>query len=271
MGMPKNLVLIRHGQSEANIVQGFMKDDPNYTRPEEFYTRHDSLMRLSPRGVEQAQAAGNWLRANNLAHFDRFYVSPHVRTCETAANLQLGGQWIKDDRWRERDWGEYGVLDEGERLKLFPHSANLKHINEWYWCPPGGESLATGVRERVTNIFGTLHREAEEQDVIGVTHGETLRVFQFLLERHTPGEWLEMDENPEYKMQNCQILHYTRINPETGELNRKIKWMRSICPWDESKSWNNGEWVELNRFTYSDAELLEGVNNLPRLLDIPTE
>jgi len=266
MVMPKNFILVRHGQSEANVIQKQVKSNPTFELPNDFYQRHDSLTRLSELGVEQAIAAGNWLRANNLDIFDRAYVSPHVRACETAAHLDLNINWLKDDRWRERDWGEYGMVNEAVREQIYPHSNHLKSINGWYWCPPGGESLATGVRERFSSILGTLHREAAGEDVIAVTHGETIRVAQFVIERQTPSEWLEEDENEEYKVQNTQIIHYTRVNPVTGELDSKIRWRRSICPWDETKSWNNGEWVQFDRFSYSNKDLLESVNKVHRLL-----
>lgn len=111
-----------------------------------------------------------------------------------------------------------------------------------------------------------MHREAGNQNFIAVTHGETIRVAQFVLERQTPAEWTEVDENPDYKIENTQILHYSRINPETGEVSDKIHWRRSICPWDETKSWNNGEWAFFDRYSYSNEQLLEGVNKIPRLL-----
>src|SRR5690348_5957737 len=115
MAMPEHLVLVRHGQSEANIVQKMFKQDPAATAPVGFFDRHDSQMRLSHTGRAQARAAGTWLRDNDLARFDRYYVSPHVRTAETAATLSLAGDWRLDVRWRERDWGEFGVLNEAER------------------------------------------------------------------------------------------------------------------------------------------------------------
>ncbi len=277
--MPLNLVLVRHGQSEANVIQKRVKEDYAYELPTEFINRHDSLTRLSARGVEQATAAGEWLRNNKLpsprkfrfwrsrpATFDHYYTSPHLRACETAAHLNLNASWLKDDRWRERDWGEYGIVNETVREQMYPHSRNLKSLNEWYWCPPGGESLATGVTGRFINILDTMHREAGNQNFIAVTHGETMRVAQFVLERQTPAEWTEVDEDPNYKIENTQILHYSRINPKTGKVSNKIHWRRSICPWDSTKSWNNGEWVFFDRDSYTDKQLLEGVNKTPRLL-----
>jgi phosphohistidine phosphatase SixA len=107
MAIPEHLVVVRHGQSEANIVQKRFKHDPAAIAPAGFFDRHDSRMRLSATGRDQARAAGDWLRRNRLATFDRFYVSPHARTAET-------------------DWGEFGVLNAAERADRFALSQKLK-------------------------------------------------------------------------------------------------------------------------------------------------
>lgn len=267
MVMPEHLVLLRHGQSEANIIQRQFKDDPGGTAPAGFFDRHDSDMRLSARGRVQARAAGDWLRHHGLASFDRYYASPHARTAETAATLGLGGDWMLDVRWRERDWGEFGVLNHVERLDRFALSQKLKDQNKWYWCPPGGESLATGVYGRFRDILSTLHRECAGQRVLAVTHGEMIDVARFVLERLTPQEWLDQDADPAYAVPNCQILQYTRRDPGTGELEPRMTWMRSVCPWDDSRSWYGGDWVRIDRPRLSDTELLALVARYPLLLD----
>lgn len=261
MAMPHDLVMVRHGQSEANIVQGMFKADPDAVAPDGFLDRHDTHMRLSELGREQARAAGQWLLQNFPEGFDRYYVSPLMRTRETAGRLAVHGAWQLDDRWRERDWGEYAALNETEQKQKYELSHRLRHQHKWYWCPPGGESLATGVRLRFEDILDTAHRELADKRMLAVTHGETIGVARYVLERMDPDEWLADDKNPRRKIENCHILHYTRISPDTGEIAPQLRWMRSICPWDETKSWEGGEWMAIPpRATYSDEALLESVN-----------
>ncbi len=257
MGMPSDLVLIRHGQTEANVIQGRIKSDIGYEIPEGFMDRHDSNMVLTPLGTEQAQAAGLWLRNEFKTGFDNYYVSSLTRTIQTAGNLALGGDWIIDDRLRERDWGEFGTLSRKDQLNLYELSSRMKEQNKWYWCPPGGESLGTGVRLRWERMLNTMHREMDNKTYIGVTHGETMEVGRVILERLLIPEWLEQQDDPEYKMNNCQILHYTRNDPDTGEDAGRLLWRRSICPWDETKSWRGGEWqkLEIDR-RFNDEQLL---------------
>ncbi len=270
--LPDNFMLVRHGLSEANIFQ--KGQFPNGAKlevvPEEFGTRHDSLMRLSQHGTEQAEAAGvwlkNWLEANSMANFERFYVSPHLRTKETAAHLGLGGEWRVDDRLRERDWGLLAPLSK--EVQDTDHKAvmALKKQNEWYWQPPSGESLATGVRTRFTQLMDSLYRKPAAGSIIAVTHGELIRTAQFVLERMTPQQWLKMDSSGDYRIKNCMILHYTRVNPVTGEKSDRYTHRRAICPWNSDFSWNGEQWSEIEYKLYSDKELLNSLEKYPRLL-----
>jgi broad specificity phosphatase PhoE len=269
MAMPNHLVMVRHGNSEANVIQARFKADPEAEAPEGFFDRHDSRMRLSSLGREQAAAAGEWLQEEFPEGFDRYYVSTLARTKETAGRMALkGAEWVEDDRWRERDWGEFGTLNESQQIDLYELSHRLKGQHRWYWCPPGGESLATGVRLRFEDILDTLHREAENQQVVAVTHGETIDVARFVLERMNPEEWLEDNHNPARKVGNCQIFDYTKVSPYTGEVAGQIRWYRSVCPWDPSRSWNGGDWIDIPpRKRFTNEELLASVAKFPLLLE----
>lgn len=48
----------------------------------------------------------------------------------------------------------------------------------------------------------------------------------------------EIEESTDYrdKIWNCQIIHYTRRDPVTGDVGPAFNWVRSICPWDTSTS-----------------------------------
>lgn len=270
MTLPMYFTLVRHGLSEANRIQKFLKsEDPSNLRDlvdvAEVLNRHDSTARLSVQGVEQAKATGEWLR-ENFHPFSRFYVSPHARTRETAAHLRLNGEWIVDDRFRERDWGEVANPNEDLTSAMSPLSKRLKKMNEWYWKPQGGESLATGVRSRVGMVIDSLYRlDNNERNVVAVTHGEFIRVAQFVIERMSPDFFNEMDADPAFKVENTMVLQYARQNPNNVEdIRDRFHWRRAICPWDESKSWHNGEWVEFETQKHSDNELLAYAEKHPR-------
>lgn len=267
MTLPVDLIFVRHGQSEANIMQEKLEKGLIDSMPKEFIDRHDSRMRLSPEGVQQAYSAGEWLKDVGLNSFDYYYVSPFVRTRETAVNLKLDGNWRVDDRWRERDWGEYGITTELERETMFPFSRHLRGLNKWYWKPTGGESLATDVRLRFSNILDTLHRhKSANQKVIAVSHGDFIRTAQFVLEKIDPEDWVDFEASKKYKIHNSMILHYSRRNPETNEIIQgDFSYRRAIVPWDQKLSWDNGEWQKIQYKKHSDEDLMKTVEKYPRL------
>lgn len=268
MAMPENLVFVRHGESEANVVNHAAKAGNQSLRTAEFKMRHDSDMRLTPRGEDQSGITGAWIN-ENIGPFDRYYVSPHRRAKETAMNLGLGAVkgWMENDLVRERDWGEYSNLTDDEREAHFPLTQQNKDLNPWYWTPPGGESLGTGTRLRFERHLDTLHREMPGKNVITVTHGEYMWVARFVLERMNVSDWLALDGDASQRIQNTMVLQYTRRDPENPRLRAdKLMWARAVCPWDADKSINGGDWWEIERKTYSEEELRQQVEQMPRLL-----
>jgi len=252
MTYPRTLVLVRHGQSEANLVQkGLAK------APSGFHQNADVHVRLTNKGRKQAQAAGEWLSEHGYA-FSRHYVSPFFRAIETAVNLNISDNWIIDDLWRERDWGEYGRYSKAEQESLFKDSTAIKNQFAWYWKPQGGESLATGVRSRVNSALTHLGRIEETDAVVGVTHGEFISTAQFVIEKMTPHQWVERERDENLTIRNANIVEYTRVNPENpNDIRPFYKWGRVTNPWDENLSHYNGEWYELHTQKFSMKEMTE--------------
>lgn len=276
MPLPMNFTLVRHGLSEANRIQRFLKEQDAEgllaaVNMEDVFKRHDSTARLAVAGAEQAKITGEWLRTN-LPAFDRFYVSPHARTRETAGHLRLGGQWVIDDRFRERDWGEMANPNEDLTSPLSDLSRRLKEMNAWYWKPQGGESLATGVRSRVEFVMSSLQRRGGRNDnIIAVTHGEFISVTRFVIERMSPDFFNEVEKNPSFKIDNTMVIEYTRKNPwNSHEIRDQYHWRRATCPWDFTKSWFNGEWVEFGTKKHSDDDLLTFAESHPRFFSDET-
>ncbi|MBC7764787.1 histidine phosphatase family protein [Microbacteriaceae bacterium] len=271
MAMPNELVFIRHGESEANIVQ--KRDDHNLD-PEivkQLFLRPDWKHRLTPAGEEQAKGARIWLEKNlgEAASFDAIYVSPFLRTRETAAHITGLDQdgWTFDDRLAERSWGVYGKLPRAEQRAQFPRTAEEKQLNPWYTRLDGGESMPD-VYARFRSFQETLHRERPGGRVLAVTHGDFINAARYGIERMTPEEWEALDENPKYTVRNCTILEYSRINPADQEdVREKIHWRRYTYPNAPESSPDGGEWVELAaRRRYSGRELISQVERIPRLI-----
>ena len=266
--MPKNLVIVRHGESEGNVVKQnlFHGDGSLYT--EKFKERHDANYRLSKLGVYQSKIAGEYIKENfGENFFDAAYTSYFIRAIETGCNLDLDIKWRIRYELIERDWGELGTLSPSERDKKFPDWKRIKNEDPLFWRPQGGERMID-VQTRVKQFIGTLHRQHTEENVLVVCHGEVSWGFRLLLESISPMDYKILDQSKKEfdRIHNCQILHYTRINPilENQEPSKKLEWIRSICPWDDTKSSN--KWQHINQEKkYSTEDLKAMYEKVPRI------
>lgn len=141
--LPQELVLVRHGESEGNVASNLMKKGD---RSLGFILtdHHTARWRLTPKGVEQAKMAGEWLRANlqplpSGDYFDRHYVSEYVRAMETASHLGLVQDWYVDYNLRERCWGELEQVHRPDWKELYAANMRMREQEPWFWKPPGGE------------------------------------------------------------------------------------------------------------------------------------
>lgn len=267
MTMPIDLVLVRHGESEGNVIKKRAEQGDISGFTEEYRARHSSKLRLSDRGIAQAEAAGQWLKDNGFPRFDRYYVSEYLRAKETAGRLDLdlapSQGWFVDFALRERDYGLWDAMPYEERLERFGDHERHKTRDGKYWAPPGGESIAE-VALRFGRILDTLHRECSDKRVVIVSHGELMWAARLRLERMSDERFQELDAStePADRIRNCQVIHYTRRDPVTQLLERRYGWMRSVCPWDPNPKADG--WQEIVRPAYGNRELLEHVARYPR-------
>lgn len=260
---PLELVFIRHGESVGNVAYKASKsgDPSHYT--DEFRSFHSSQWDLTSKGIEQAIAAGEWIRANiHGGIFDGYFTSTYKRARKTAGYLHLPDAedkpvWKLRDYLREHDWGILDVMTDEEKMEKYPDIMRQRAINAFYFPSLSGESMSALTNRFRLSILGTLFREYPGKRPIAVTHGNTMWAGRYSLEGMTPEQYLALDnsDDPFEKINNCQILHYSRANPLTGDIEPDLNWMRSVCPWDLTLSRN--EWVRIVRKKYTNAELIK--------------
>lgn len=268
MTMPVDLVLVRHGESEQNLANRAAKSGDPSLFTEEYRNRHASQHRLTAAGRQQAIMTGQWLRRNGLGQFDARFVSEFIRAQETAGLLQLDGpDWVLNAQLREREWGDLETLSWEERKEAAVSAMRFRDTDPFYWIAPNGESIAQVVI-RLRALFDTLHRECADKRVIVVCHGEVMWALRSMIERMSVSRYIELESSkaPGVKIYNCQVLHYTRRNPVTGELSSHIDWMKSDCP---NQPENSGAgWEEITRPRFSNEELLANVDLVPHLFAV---
>lgn len=250
MSMPRELVMVRHGLSEANVLQKKLLEDIPQDVVDAINSRPDWEHRLTPKGVEQARRAGDWIRQNigAVAAFDVVYFSPFVRTRETAVAIAAGEIGVKltaEDRIIERDWGIFGKMSKEDQRKHFPKTVAEKNANPLYVRLDGGESMMD-VYGRIRDMDATLHREYPDGKVLMVTHGDYMHARRYAIERMLPEDWIDVDNDRSLDFHNCSILQYSRVNPEDfNDVREKLHWRRYVHTDNPENSPFEGKWVEL--------------------------
>ena len=267
MTMPIDLVLVRHGESEGNVANRMSRAGDHSAFTPEFLSRHSSLWRLSDRGREQAGAAKKCIQEIIGSQFDRHYCSEYIRAMETATLLELPkASWFLEFYLRERDWGRMDNMSQEERRRRYSDDLRLREIDNFFWSPPNGESMAQ-VCLRIDRVWHTLHRECSDMRVIMICHADLMWGFRVRLERMPQSRYRILDESkdPKDHIHNCHILHYTRRDPATGFLHPHLDWLRSICPWDITLSSNL--WEHIERKKYANEELAQEVAKHHRMIN----
>ena len=179
----KNILLIRHGQSEwnkLNLFTGFKN------------------IELSEQGFEEANKAGQNFKNLDIK-FNIVFTSELKRAQETAKIiLQNLGQWdflynegkiISNINLNERDYGDLTGLNKKETAEKFGEEQVHKWRRGYSDQPPNGESLEDVVR-RVTKYFEEVIKPAIQSDENGniliAAHGNSLRALLIVMNIYQP-------------------------------------------------------------------------------------
>lgn len=264
MTMPLDLVLVRHGESEGNVASRLEQAGDDSVFTEEFCNRHNSRLRLTDFGREQARAAGAWIREHVGMHFDRYLVSGYLRAMETAALLELpDARWYQDFYLRERDMGIFDMLPEAEKRGKYPEAYRQYEHDPFYWTPPYGESVAQ-LCMRVDRVLQTLHRECGDKRIIVVCHGMVMWAFMIRIARLTPKQFLARRQSPldSDHIRNGQIIQFSRVSPKDGKVSPRCDWVRSVCPWRSGTT----TWNTIQRPVFTNADLIAEVEVQQRFI-----
>ncbi|HRB82228.1 MAG TPA: 2,3-bisphosphoglycerate-dependent phosphoglycerate mutase [Nitrospira sp.] len=181
------LVLIRHGESQWNLENRFTGwvDVP-----------------LSPKGIEEAKAAGKKLAGFK---FDRAFSSVLARANETLRLVlegigQTGIPIEKDKALNERMYGELQGLNKAETAKKFGDEQVKIWRRSYDVRPPGGESLkdtAERVSSSTCSLFNCSSRirpyVLQGETILIAAHGNSLRALVMQLEQLTREQVLELN------------------------------------------------------------------------------
>ena len=179
----KNILLIRHGQSEwnkLNLFTGFKN------------------IELSEQGIDEANKAGQNFKNLNIK-FDIVFTSELKRAQETAKiilknldqwdHLCGEGKIITDIKLNERDYGDLTGLNKKETADKFGEEQVHKWRRGYSDQPPNGESLEDVVR-RVKIYFeesiNPAIQSADNNNILIAAHGNSLRALLIVMNIYDP-------------------------------------------------------------------------------------
>ena len=165
---PKRIILIRHGESQANVDKYLFGRVPDYT------------IELTDKGREQAREAGKRLKELVQDESLYFYVSPFWRArstfeCVAAAFPRCQFEYGEEPRLREQEWGYLRCNEDFDKICRV-----RREYGTFYYRIPGGEA-GSDVYDRINDLLGSLYRDFSDMDFpkncVLVTHGLTIRLF----------------------------------------------------------------------------------------------
>ena len=218
---PKRIILIRHGESQANVNKYLFGSVPDYT------------IELTDFGREQAREAGKRLKELVQDESLYFYVSPFWRarsTFEGVASAFPRNQfeYSEEPRLREQEWGYLRCNEDFDKI-----CRERREYGTFYYRIPGGEA-GSDVYDRMNDLLGSLYRDFSDKDYplncVLVTHGLTIRLF-IMRFFHLTVEEFELMIAPK----NCSLVvlelqddgHY-RLTTELEYSKEPLRYSRPI-------------------------------------------
>ena len=218
---PKRIILIRHGESEANVNKYLFGEVPDYT------------IELTDKGKDQAFESGRKLKELVGDESAYFYVSPFWRARSTfegvtAAFPREQFQYSEEPRLREQEWGYLRCKENFDKV-----CREREEYGSFYYRIDGGEA-GSDVYDRVNDLLGSLYRDFNRENFptncVLVTHGLTIRLF-IMRFFHLTIEQFERMLSPD----NCSHIileqdkdgHYQLITPMSNT-DKQLKYDRPI-------------------------------------------
>jgi probable phosphoglycerate mutase len=181
------LLLVRHGESQANSRRRFTESDRNP---------------LSALGREQAERTAAFLRAKFAPL--RIVSSPFARARETAEIIAsaIPVPIELESALREQSLG----LLHGQPYESALTAPGYDTLARWLWRPPEGETLVE-VQTRAVPAFTAIARASRGTDIVITSHSGTIQS----LWAHIEGSWESVPPVP-----NCSVVLVEHDGVEFG-------------------------------------------------------
>jgi len=165
------LILVRHGESEANRARCFTITDDNPLTELGRRQARETAQIIAKRFEPERVISSTFTRAQQTAEI-------------IAAELRLSHEVIAD--LHERNFGSLKGKPYEAFTELLMRDPSYDPAQEWLWRPAGGESHED-VRRRVVAVIENVRSRFDDEDVVVVSHGAVMRSVW----AHLVGTWEE--------------------------------------------------------------------------------
>lgn len=219
MAWPKCLILVRHAESEGNVLT--VDERTKFTVSTHQYG-------LTERGRKQAAITGEYLK-HCFAPFDVHYVSYYERSKETMRILcpELFMPPYEDPRLAEGQRGIWHAMSREEIRVRFPEEIERKNREGLYHHRPLGGENWPDIELRIHSFLGTLSRDYAGQNVLIVVHGHWLILFQRLIHHFSIDEALRRYKYGVFA--NASVTRYCGKN--VSGKSRLVLKEENVIPW----------------------------------------
>ncbi len=218
MAWPKNLVMVRHAESEGNVRTADERA---------LFGISSDRYPLTPRGRKQAEVTGAYLKEKYVG-FRVYYVSYYARSRETMEVMFPNKPHYEDPRLAEATRGIWHTMTAAQIEERYPGETERKKLEGLYHYRPWGGENWPDIELRIHSFLGTLSRDYEDQDVVMVVHGHWLILFQRLIHRFSIAEAMERYKRGSFN--NASITRYRGEN-QNGK-SRLVLAEENFTPWE---------------------------------------
>ncbi len=222
MPWPSELVLVRHAESEGNILS--VNERASFNLATHAYP-------LTEKGRRQAVITGQFI-FDTYGDFDIYYVSYYRRSMETMELMFPYAKLYEDPRLAEAQRGIWHAMTREEIRQYYPGEIIRKEREGLYHYRPFGGENWPDVELRIHSFLGTLSRDYGKRKVIIVVHGHWLILFQRLIHHFSIDEALK--KYREAVSANASVTVYRSFENDgwsrlhLTEINNFVPWQGKI-------------------------------------------
>ena len=198
------LVLVRHGQSEWNLLNIFTGQ---------------TEVKLTEKGKDEAKKAAELLKDITL---HRAHVSDMIRAHETLDIIlkETKHEYIpvkENPAIKERDYGDLTGMNKDEAKKHFGDDLFLKYRRSWDVAPPNGESLKDTAARTIPYYEQEILADLKAgHNVIVSAHGNSLRAIVKHLEK------ISDEDIPNHEI-GTGVVYIYEIGDNGEVLNKEVR------------------------------------------------